>query len=246
MREDCARVFQALLAILLAVPVARAGEIADASLLRDFTTVAFGNEFHREREPRLAKWAQPLRIFVREDVPLAHDERLTFDRHMARLARLTGLAVMPVARESDANYVVIFGRDEDFAGVLIDHAKAIGSPPLPVSHGRLSRTNCAGFFASDMTTGEIKRAAVVIPVERARREKLLHRCIVEETTQTLGLPNDSNAVSPSVFNDSSTLTDLSARDELMLRLLYHRRMRPGLAPSEARAVALEVLPALGR
>ena len=70
--------------------------------------------------------------------------------------------------------------------------------------------------------------------------------IVEETTQSMGLPNDYKEVYPSVFNDSSRLDDLTEHDILLLRLLYDPRMKAGMKRDEALAVAREILPELRR
>ena len=73
---------------------------------------------------------------------------------------------------------------------------------------------------------------------------MLKSCIVEETTQVMGLPNDSSDVRPSIFNDRGGLDDLSGQDVLLLRLLYDPRLKAGMTRDEALATARRILPEL--
>ncbi|MBL8655607.1 MAG: DUF2927 domain-containing protein, partial [Alphaproteobacteria bacterium] len=67
------------------------------------------------------------------------------------------------------------------------------------------------------------------------------RCIVEEITQSLGLFNDSELNTYSIFNDRTPYVDMTSPDETMLKLLYEPRMRIGTAPADAKALARRIL-----
>ena len=67
-----------------------------------------------------------------------------------------------------------------------------------------------------------------LPVDRARERAKLLTCIVEELSQILGLPNDSEKVYPSIFNDKSCNELLTRLDYLMLKMLYDRRVKAGM------------------
>ena len=60
----------------------------------------------------------------------------------------------------------------------------------------------------------------------------------------MGLPNDSNDVYPSIFNDKGRLDDLSEQDVLLLRLLYDPRMKAGMSRDDALNTARRILPEL--
>lgn len=51
-------------------------------------------------------------------------------------------------------------------------------------------------------------------------------CLLEEMTQALGLPNDSELVRPSIFNERDVLNRLSLNDQILVRTLYDWRMGP--------------------
>ena len=70
-------------------------------------------------------------------------------------------------------------------------------------------------------------------------------CIHEELAQGMGLANDSPTARPSIFNDDEEFALLTRHDELLLRILYYPRLRPGMSEAEAapivRRIATELL-----
>ena len=103
-------------------------------------------------------------------------------------------------------------------------------------HGQL----CFGIYSLN-AAGEIFRGVIGIPSDRAASAGKLPHCIVEETTQLLGLPNDSDEVVPSIFDDRSVLDALSEHDKVLVRLLYDRRLTAGMPREEALAAARAIL-----
>ena len=83
-------------------------------------------------------------------------------------------------------------------------------------------------------------------VIRAELPPLLRTsCIHEELAQGMGLANDSPGARPSIFNDDEEFALLTRHDELLLRILYDPRLRPGMSEAEAapivRRIATELL-----
>jgi len=83
---------------------------------------------------------------------------------------------------------------------------------------------------------EIKKAIVIIPVDQARMHGKLVSCVVEEITQILGLPNDSERAYPSIFNDKTPESLLSGLDYLLLKALYNDAIKPGMTANEVTPV----------
>jgi hypothetical protein len=82
-----------------------------------------------------------------------------------------------------------------------------------------------------------------VAVIRAEHPDLMRlSCIHEELAQGLGLANDSPRARPSVFNDDEEFALLTRMDEILLKILYDRRLRPGMTESEARPI-VEVIAA---
>ncbi|HAS26883.1 MAG TPA: hypothetical protein DCR64_15765, partial [Vibrio sp.] len=66
-------------------------------------------------------------------------------------------------------------------------------------------------------------------------------CIVEEITQVLGLPNDSDKAYPSIFNDHTPEDLLSPLDVVLLKLLYEPELKAGMTKSEVKPIVRKIL-----
>ena len=239
-----------LLLLLLAVAAAAlAGwllapqRLSDARIARHFLTIAFGRE-HADGPGRyLAKWQDGIRYKVVRWTggPDAERAEALLHRQMADLAALTGL---PIERTTmfDANFLIAL-TSEDLFDWQVRRALAGANRILG---GRLADANCAGFFGQDIETRAIVTARVIIPVDRAVRRRLLERCVVEETAQVLGLPNDADGGVRSVFNDADRSTALSRLDRLFVALLYHPQLEAGLSRAETTRRIGRILPELRR
>tara|TARA_B100001971_G_C17800261_1_gene339001 strand:+ start:342 stop:572 length:231 start_codon:yes stop_codon:yes gene_type:complete len=68
--------------------------------------------------------------------------------------------------------------------------------------------------------------------------------LLEELSQSLGLPNDSPLVTPSIFSTRDRLTKLSFIDKVLIRTLYDPRLKVGtpkaLALRQVRAIINEL------
>ena len=107
--------------------------------------------------------------------------------------------------------------------------------------------NCLVLAFTPSGSASYTQAVAVI---RAEHPDLLFRgCIHEEVAQGLGLANDSPAARPSIFNDDEEFGLLTRHDELLLRILYDPRLRPGMREAEAtpvvRRIAVELLEEAG-
>jgi hypothetical protein len=57
----------------------------------------------------------------------------------------------------------------------------------------------------------------------------------------MGLSNDSPQARPSVFNDDEEFGLLTTHDEELLRILYDRRLRPGMSQGEAMPIVQTII-----
>lgn len=227
--------------LVLAAATPSAAETLSAEKMLDaFARIAFGNEHEPDADPRLQKWVSPIRWRAYEAVPLTEGERGFFNRHIERLAGLTGLDFAPAESWPDANFIVYFVEEAGYEAALARHLDPNRRHLLP----RLAATTCAGVQRNHRVTHALEYALAIIPVERARARGLVEACIAEETTQLLGLPNDADDVADTLFNDKGNARDLTPLDAMLVRLLYHRRLQPGMRRAEALAVARGVLPGL--
>lgn len=238
------RLFSCALLVLCGLAGARPEAAAqvpnEAAILDAFGKIAFGTEDRSDPDPRLVKWAGPIRWRTYGLYALDSGDADFLYRHLDRLARLTGLDIARAASADEANFVVIFLPEWRY-GDMIERYLAPGRKHLLT---KLERTACLGMLRTHRATHEIVFAVVIIPFDRARARGLVRSCIAEETTQVLGLQNDSSDVPGTLFDDHGSARDLTPLDEILLRLLYRPELRPGMRRDEALAAVRDLLPAL--
>jgi hypothetical protein len=210
--------------------------IAPATLLvENFTRVVFGLEFGSFMRERVHKWLGPVRIaLIGADADLY---RPFVAGHVAMLARLTGLDMR-----------LVEGRDggENFAVHFVRHAEMFETAArYPVNYRRVQRavdsSACMYVFYenADMSIGH---SIAIISTDRHPR--YVTTCILEEMSQALGLPMDTELIHPSIFSDRDLPQSLSINDKILVRTLYDPRIRPGMPQAEALRQARAIIPEL--
>jgi hypothetical protein len=87
-----------------------------------------------------------------------------------------------------------------------------------------SRGGC--YFLSFHRNGVLIYAVIVVNAERPADE--IGHCLLEEMTQALGLPGDSDSIGPLTLHQTQYRSTLTAADKLLIRGLYDPRMAPNL------------------
>lgn len=218
------------LTLAAAEPWQRPGFILDS-------LVEVGLRAEYGRDPMiLRRWQEPIRVYIDHRVPEHELRDRLVDAHLKQLADITGHSIARVDSRSRANVELIFLQQQNLAEVW---SRKTGGERVPRG------TLCLGRIWTG-SGGVINRALVAIPVDQASLHGKLISCIVEELTQVLGLPNDSDKVFPSIFNDRSTDQLLSGLDLVLLRVLYDPRMQPGMGEREVRQVGAGIVQELQR
>ncbi len=219
-------------------------ELSNEEILRNFDVIAFRNEMREVTNPRVSKWVRPIRVYKQFDANISPAAEDFLGKHLDRLARLTGVSISNVTSRKQANFIIIFTRRKNYLNTALAQINPESGGASRELYERLKTTRCLGIYRIREANAELVRAIIIIPVDSALRGGILNRCIVEETTQSMGLPNDSNDAVPSVFNDQSELNNLSAQDVLLLRLLYQPALRVGMKRLDALRIAKRILPRL--
>lgn len=230
------------LAAAMAAPAA-AQSTSDAplppieDLVRYFDTIVFGSEFGPDYASAVvAKWSEGTLTVSLEQ--RATKEHLGFvSAHLAALGRLTGKTFSGAKTPESAAIRVLFVRRNEMA--------VIGGPNIDPKAVREAAAAGGCYFMSwKKPESRIVKAIVVVNVERD--PALINSCLLEELTQLLGLPNDSDAVRPSIFSDRDNLHELSPHDAILVRTLYDPRMKAGLPRAEALGIARTIISELAR
>jgi uncharacterized membrane protein YgcG len=226
---------KALIGALALVLTTGAGGTEDIGYVVDsFDRIVFHAEFDQSLDQRITKWVEPIDVYldIRAGDPTLY-QRLV-ESHLVDLRFLTGLETRIVDDPADANIFMVFDRDDRLIQSVVDY-----HPPLVKDSSSIAKTLCFGIYSVN-SHSEIVRAVIGIPTDRAASAGKLGACVVEEMTQVLGLPNDSDEVFPSIFNDKSIDDELTELDRMLIRLLYDPALPPGMERENALA-RIEIL-----
>ncbi len=69
----------------------------------------------------------------------------------------------------------------------------------------------------------------------------INHCLLEELTQSVGFPNDSNNLRPSIFCDKDQLFECSPVDKILIRTLYDKRMKMGVPRNTGLVMARQIM-----
>ena len=223
----------------------------DRMLAENFLRIALFDEYRRssggfvrqETSSILRRWEVPVRISVRFGASVPPDRQATDRARIASFAgRLAAITGHPISMDdSNPNFFIhVVSEDEREAlGPTVRSVLPNLSPGDVAGITNMPRsTYCLVYALSAGNSGSYSRAFAVI---RAEHPDLLRlSCVHEELTQGMGLPNDSPRARPSIFNDDEEFALLTDHDELLLRMLYSRELRPGMTPEEARPIVFDL------
>jgi Protein of unknown function (DUF2927) len=164
----------------------------------------------------------------------------------------SGPKTRPTPQPANLQIWVVPDQIGGFIEALPGHAPATGEPEghvrsriaefIRIWYGATASPCAAQFFNVDRPAAEAGTILGALVLIRAGLpEPLLRSCVEEELTQAMGLPNDDAGVRPSIFNDEKEFGVLTAHDELLLRVLYHPRLAPGMPPERAMPVVREII-----
>lgn len=203
-------------------------------LIDSFVEIALHNEFSSQ-ESVVRKWNAPIKYyFIHRMADAALHEQLSV-LHLTHLAKITGVTFSRVEILKAANLLIIFSTEDRLQNELLQD---FGITSAEQRNLIFRQSICLGHFSA--AGGDITRAIIIIPVDRARAHAKLISCIVEELTQVMGLPNDSEKVFPSVFNDRSFNELLTGLDYLLLKMLYDDRIKAGMNKKEVLPVLKKI------
>jgi hypothetical protein len=217
------------------------------TILRNFEIIAFGNEHTGLRYDHVRKWVDPIRLGIQVGYDYPDYFEQFVRQHAEDLRRLTGHPVelyyspkMAKAKRLPAGF------DRNKVNVILFYAPVKEVPKAIAKYFKNDMAEIAKMirtsqcFARYWTRKNEIRSAIVIFFAEETQERT-RQCVIEELTQLLGLANDSDQVNPSIFNDRSPYIDLTKHDRLMVRLLYDKRIMPGMPRAEALKVSRQIL-----
>lgn len=223
----------------------------DTQLARNFVRIALFDEYvddgttlrARPTASTLSRWDVPVRMSVEfgDTIPNAQQsvDRAEVASYAKRLARITGHPI--TTTDSDPNFYVLFLNEDDRLGAetrLREIVPGISPSSMRAIIGLPADQLCIVIAFSAAGQSTYTKAIAVI---RGEHPDLLRKsCIHEELAQGLGLPNDSPAARPSIFNDDEEFGFLTTHDEMLLKILYDSRLRNGMDAAEAAPIVRQI------
>ncbi|MDX1779893.1 MAG: DUF2927 domain-containing protein [Thalassovita sp.] len=221
-------------------------------LSRNFETIAFYDEYERgaglrdarEGPGALRRWGVPVRFGVVFGTSVPEEQR-RIDRanvraYAKRMARVTGHPMS--LTEGNANFHVLFMGEDDRDQMLTRVQQIvpnINQATMSILRDIPRSIHCLVIaFSANGNDSDYRKAIALV---RAEHPDLLRKsCIHEELAQGLGLANDSPRARPSIFNDDDEFALLTTHDEMLLRILYDRRLRAGMSLEQAQPLIRQI------
>ena len=227
-------------------------------LTKQFHAIIFGSEFKGFKPlERIKKWNGPLRVTVKtygevserdsnnnptlklkqKRVNPQHLKHIR--KHLKALADLTGLATEDV-RNTD--------KPANFEIKIVPRNQLTNPNLVAVDPKLLRRLGGQGgcYFLMWHSEGQGTIDRVVIVVNSDRIDARIEHCLLEEMTQSLGLPNDAGSPWTSIFSNEGFITSLTRADRIMVKTLYDPRLKPAMDREEAMEVARKIIGELDR
>lgn len=220
-------------------------------LTEDFIQIALHDEYVRQGDALVShptpapvrRWQQPVQVRLYFGDFVAPAERSRDRAEIAGFAaRLQKISGHPVALSgAGGNFtVLIVNEDERHAIGPRLSAMVPGIPRSDVAAlSELAPQNYCTVFAYSQGNSPIYAQAVAL-IRAELPPRLRRSCVHEEMTQGMGLANDSPRARPSIFNDDEEFAYLTRHDELLLKILYDPRLRPGMTEAEAHPIVLQI------
>lgn len=234
----------------------RADAASVDQVLQHFESVVFGNEYDIQGisgATHIQKWVGPVRVNVNamigqvkpkagggrelklERARPTNEQVALIRKHLTTLVRLTGVKSENADKDANkpANLIIRFlprlAMGQPFVAKDID----------PKILAKLGRAGVCYFVTSSIRSGAMFRGLIVVNNELPPDQ--MDACLLEEMTQAFGMPNDSDIVSPSIFNQKGQLRALSKTDVAMVKTLYDRRLPAGTPRKDAIRLARDIL-----
>jgi len=212
----------------------------DSYLIDSFMTIVMEREYKETTAPRFTRWQQPIRLQLISESGDPSLQLAIIKVQAAHLTRITGHPITLVTTQPNLTLIMT-----DHQRMKRWVKRTMGTAPSVTL--ALKEGLCLANFASNPQHA-IHKATIIIPVDYSSAKGRFLDCVVEEFSQVMGLPNDSDKVFPSIFNDHSIDRFLTGLDYVLLKLAYHPALKPGMSSAEVRAalpIALTDLHAKG-
>lgn len=206
-------------------------------LLEQFERVVFEND---DDSPNysIRKWRAPMRVAKIDQTDF--DYTPIIEKHLVSLASITGLNHKLIQRLASPNVFMRFTGSEDIK-TMVKYSGRLFSPNIVFPKNKV----CVAVFT--YVKGEVFKSSIIVTEYKKigdpekRSLKSISGCILEELTQSMGLPGDNELIRPSLFSRIYPTDQLSINDKIIIRTLYDDRLVAGMAKVDAMPIVINII-----
>jgi hypothetical protein len=204
----------------------------DIELVNYFNEVALNAEFDVSPN-RVTKWTEPMKVFILKEKELNYEVSIIKNT----IEKINILV-------QDEFHIQLTDDPKKCNAVIFLTEREQLEPLLPTLFENIN-TEVDGLaeIGFDLETFQITDAKIFIDILQPK--ETIESTILEEITQSIGLMNDSEKYSNSVFYenkvDSINTVEYSKMDIEIIKILYHPKMKPGLDYNKAEKVIKQIL-----
>lgn len=207
----------------------------EKSLIEYFKEIALNTEYDDNPE-RVIKWKQPISLFVHKEKDCI-EQFVTLKETIAKLNNLVsdGFSINLTDDINRSNAVLYLTKKEKVKQLAPKFYELLAD-------GMLGDYTGMTYVEFKLSNYVITKALIFINEEASIEEQ--KSAIVEEITQSIGLLNDSDKHSDSVFYESVDgieNIDYSEMDKDLIRFLYSENMIPGYREKSVELVIKRIL-----
>ena len=204
----------------------------DIELVNYFNEVALNAEYDVSPN-RVTKWTEPMNVFILKEKELNYEVSIIKNT----IEKINILV-------QDEFHIQLTDDPKKCNAVIFLTEREILEPLTPTFFENIN-TEVDGLaeIGFDLETFQITDAKIFIDILQPK--ETIESTILEEITQSIGLMNDSEKYSDSVFYenkaDSINTVEYSKMDIEIIKMLYHPKMKPGLNYNKAEKVIKQIL-----
>ena len=214
-------------------------------IVEAFEQVAFYNEYNISGDKllpnpeavKLAKWKSNINISVRFGNSVNKKQKdndlLEINDLIKVLSQVTNHNIK-IAQQNINMYVVIANQKEikDLIAKIALLQPEFDPQRIPIITQLPRDIHCMSMTSMNVQANSGISSSLVI-IRNELPYIMRKACIHEEIAQSLGLTNDSHLARPSVFNDDDEFATLTKFDEILLKILYDKRLHSGISKDKA-------------
>lgn len=221
-------------------------------LARNFERIALFSEYvqvggryvAQQSRAQLRRWSAPVRLQLHFGPSVSNQMRAEdtalVTAYVARLRRVTGHPINVVSHSGNYHVFVVNIDEQRRLGEAISAAEPGLSRSTVAEITNLGKSTYCAVYASSTAANPNTYVSAVALIRTEHPDLMRMACYHEEIAQGLGLANDSPMARPSIFNDDEEFALLTQHDELLLKMLYDRRLSVGMTAEQARPIVRQI------